>query len=63
MLEASTSAGYAFQMEVIVRAQYARYAIQEVPIVFVDRLFGDSKLGAAEVVLFLRGLAKLFVTL
>jgi hypothetical protein len=29
--------GYAFQMEVAVRAQYHGYRIEEVPIVFVDR--------------------------
>jgi dolichol-phosphate mannosyltransferase len=41
---------YVFQMEVIVRAQYAGYSIAEVPIVFVDRIYGESKLGASEIV-------------
>lgn len=34
----------------------------QVPIVFVDRLYGASKLGGAEVVMFLRGLAHLLLT-
>jgi dolichol-phosphate mannosyltransferase len=58
-----TSKGYAFQMEIIVRAQYAGYLISEVPIVFVDRLYGSSKLGANEFAIFLKGLARLFFTL
>ncbi len=57
-----TSKGYAFQMEVAVRARRRGYAVAEVPIVFVDRLYGASKLGGAEVGLYLRGLARLFLT-
>lgn len=55
--------GYAFQMEVIVRAQYKGFRIVELPIIFVDRLFGESKLGAGEYVQFLTGLARLALTL
>ena len=55
--------GYAFQMEIIVRARYAGLHIEEVPIVFVDRVYGTSKLGATEVVGFLKGLSKLVVSL
>jgi hypothetical protein len=40
LLSCTASTGYAFQMEVIIRAQYAGFHIEEVPIVFVDRLFG-----------------------
>eukprot|EP00602_Paraphysomonas_sp_CaronLab_P006025 CAMPEP_0185017652 /NCGR_PEP_ID=MMETSP1103-20130426/579_1 /TAXON_ID=36769 /ORGANISM="Paraphysomonas bandaiensis, Strain Caron Lab Isolate" /LENGTH=232 /DNA_ID=CAMNT_0027547163 /DNA_START=65 /DNA_END=760 /DNA_ORIENTATION=+ len=47
---------YVFQMEVIVRAQLKGYKIAEVPIVFVDRIYGESKLGANEIVSYLRGL-------
>mmetsp|Transcript_13698 Transcript_13698/g.29404 ORF Transcript_13698/g.29404 Transcript_13698/m.29404 type:complete len:238 (+) Transcript_13698:228-941(+) len=57
-----TSQGYAFQMEVIVRAQYRGCSIREVPIIFVDRLFGQSKLGPAEFLLFLKGLLNLLLT-
>ena len=35
----------------------------QVPIVFVDRLFGQSKLGGAEIKLFIAGLLRLLVTL
>ncbi|PSC77006.1 dolichol-phosphate mannosyltransferase subunit 1 [Micractinium conductrix] len=56
------SKGYAFQMEIAVRARRMGYTIEEVPIVFVDRIFGASKLGGAEIVLYLKGLANLFLT-
>lgn len=45
---------YVFQMEVVVRARSKSYSIAEVPIVFVDRLYGESKLGANEIVAYLR---------
>lgn len=98
--------GYAFQMEIVVRARGLGYSISEVraacvlaqtlrqtldfeccctssrcvgacqlfqvmspacwstqvPIVFVDRVFGASKLGGAEIVMYLRGLLWLFLT-
>ena len=50
------SKGYVFQMEVLVRAQALDYSIEEVPITFVDRLYGESKLGDAEIVGYLKGL-------
>lgn len=40
--------------QVIVRAQHKGYSIAEVPIVFVDRIFGESKLGAGEIVSYLK---------
>ena len=51
---------YVFQMEVIVRALRKGYTITEVPIIFVDRLYGESKLGANEIVSYLSGLWNLF---
>ncbi|KAL4435629.1 hypothetical protein ABPG77_002592 [Micractinium sp. CCAP 211/92] len=57
-----TSKGYAFQMEIAVRAKRLGYTIEEVPIVFVDRIYGASKLGGAEIVMYLKGLANLFLT-
>ena len=54
---------YVFQMEVIVRAQHKGYSIAEVPIVFVDRIFGESKLGPGEIVSYLKGLWELFLDL
>ncbi|PRW33931.1 putative dolichol-phosphate mannosyltransferase [Chlorella sorokiniana] len=56
------SRGYAFQMEIAVRAKRMGYTVEEVPIVFVDRVFGASKLGGAEIVMYLQGLATLFLT-
>ena len=35
----------------------------QVPIIFVDRLYGESKLGPSEFVLFLKGLLRLLFTL
>eukprot|EP01034_Spumella_vulgaris_P021832 gene21832-27903_t len=54
---------YVFQMEVIVRAKERGYSIAEVPIVFVDRLYGESKLGATEIVSYIKGLWGLFMDL
>ncbi|CAN1322751.1 Dolichol-phosphate mannosyltransferase subunit 1 [Linum perenne] len=56
------SKGYVFQMEMIVRASRKGYRIEEVPITFVDRVFGSSKLGGSEIVEYLKGLAYLLVT-
>ena len=55
------SRGYVFQMEIITRAQYMGYTIEEVPITFPDRIFGESKLGANEIVSYLKGLVDLFL--
>jgi dolichol-phosphate mannosyltransferase len=54
--------GYAFQMEIIVRSKKAGFKVNEVPITFVDRIYGESKLGAKEIVLYLKGLLQLFFT-
>jgi hypothetical protein len=46
-------------------AEYVTFqstALLQVPIVFVDRLFGKSKLGRAEISMFLKGLVRLLVT-
>ena len=51
---------YVFQMEVIVRAKQKGYKIHEVPIIFVDRLYGVSKLGAMEIVSYIKGLFNIF---
>jgi dolichol-phosphate mannosyltransferase len=57
------STGYVFQMEIIVRASQMGCSISEVPYFFVDRVFGESKLGANEIVQYLKGLFNLFVSL
>lgn len=45
--------GYVFQMEIIVRAKKMGYNVQQVPITFVDRLFGESKMGTDEIAQYL----------
>ncbi|CAE7940629.1 DPM1 [Symbiodinium sp. KB8] len=60
IMEAVISRGYVFQMEVLVRARQLGCSVGEVPITFVDRLYGESKLGAGEIVEYLKGLASLF---
>lgn len=57
------SKGYVFQMEMIFRTKNLGYKVAEVPISFIDRLYGDSKLGGNEIVDYLEGLFKLFVSL
>jgi dolichol-phosphate mannosyltransferase len=46
-LDAVTSKGYAFQIELTYRAVRAGYTVVEVPIVFVDRTHGHSKMSRA----------------
>lgn len=48
-------------MEMMVRARQLGFSIAEVPITFVDRVYGESKLGADEIVQYLKGLVQLFV--
>jgi dolichol-phosphate mannosyltransferase len=62
LMELCTSKGYAFQMEIAVRASRLGFRLSEVPIVFVDRVYGSSKLGGAEIAGFLVGLVTLFFT-
>jgi len=56
LMKQVTSKGYVFQMEVMARARLQGFKIEEVPIVFVDRLFGESKLGGAEIISYAKGL-------
>lgn len=56
------SKGYAFQMEILVHAKKQGLKFGEVPITFVDRIYGESKLGTKEIILYLKGLMTLFFT-
>eukprot|EP00486_Rosalina_sp_Unknown_P002065 CAMPEP_0201566758 /NCGR_PEP_ID=MMETSP0190_2-20130828/6808_1 /ASSEMBLY_ACC=CAM_ASM_000263 /TAXON_ID=37353 /ORGANISM="Rosalina sp." /LENGTH=242 /DNA_ID=CAMNT_0047985923 /DNA_START=18 /DNA_END=743 /DNA_ORIENTATION=+ len=56
IIDKMVSKGYVFQMEIICRAQSMGYSIAEVPIIFVDRIFGYSKLGTTEITGYLKGL-------
>lgn len=61
VMRAVKSKGYTFQMEVLVRARELNLTVGEVPITFVDRIYGESKLGAMEIVGYLKGLWTLFL--
>ena len=62
LVSCCVSKGYVFQMEMMVRARSLGYKIGEVPITFVDRFYGESKLGGSEIVQFVKGLIYLFAT-
>ncbi|XP_038050374.1 dolichol-phosphate mannosyltransferase subunit 1-like [Patiria miniata] len=62
LIDSCVSKGYVFQMEMIVRARQFNYSIGEVPITFVDRVYGESKLGGNEIIGFAKGLLMLFAT-
>ncbi|KAH0947634.1 hypothetical protein HN011_008033 [Eciton burchellii] len=62
LIQSCVSKGYVFQMEMIVRARQFNYTIGEVSITFVDRIYGQSKLGRSEIVQFAKGLLYLFAT-
>ncbi|KAJ0965872.1 hypothetical protein J5N97_027010 [Dioscorea zingiberensis] len=62
VITSCVSKGYVFQMEMIVRASRKGYHIEEVPISFVDRVYGSSKLGGSEIMEYLKGLIYLLFT-
>ena len=62
LVHACVSKGYVFQMEMIVRAREQGLTVGEVPITFVDRVYGESKLGGNEIFAYLKGLLYLFAT-
>ena len=61
LISETQSKGYTIQMEIIVRARALSYQVGEVPIMFVDRIYGDSKLGGDEIVGYLKGIFQLFL--
>lgn len=62
LIKSCRTKGYTFQMEMVVRAREKGFSIAEVPITFVDRVYGESKLGTNEIVAYLKGLWTLFTT-
>jgi len=62
IVSATVSKGYVFQMEMIVRARQFGYTVGEVPISFVDRVYGESKLGGSEIIGYIKGLLYLFAS-
>lgn len=61
LISMSKAKGYAFQMEIIVLAEQMDYKIGEVPISFVDRVYGQSKMGFEEIARFLFGVVDLVI--
>ena len=57
------NSGYACQMEIIIRAIYSGYTVKEIPITFVDRLMGKSKLGMGEILIYFNTVLELFYEL
>lgn len=55
VIHSTESKGYSFQMEMMVRAKAMGFKVAEVPITFVDRLYGESKLGGEEIAEYLKG--------
>ena len=54
--------GFGFQMEIISRAYWKGYKVDSFPIVFVERIFGESKFGPTEVQRFLVSIWQLLKT-
>merc|ERR1712000_219270 len=61
VIMSTESKGYTFQMEMIVRAKAMGCTVSEVPISFVDRLYGESKLGGDEIVEYAKGVPNLWL--
>ncbi|XP_044741388.1 dolichol-phosphate mannosyltransferase subunit 1 [Chrysoperla carnea] len=62
LIQSCVSKGYVFQMEMCIRARQHNFSIAEVPISFVDRVYGESKLGGSEIFQFAKALLYLFAT-
>ncbi|KAK5071613.1 dolichol-P-mannose synthesis [Lithohypha guttulata] len=60
VIEATESKGFTFQMELMARAKAMGLHVEECPITFVDRVYGESKLGGEEIVEYLKGLIGLW---
>lgn len=61
VIHRTESKGYTFQMEMMVRAKGMGFKVAEVPITFVDRLYGESKLGGDEIVEYAKGVMNLWM--
>ncbi|KAI5296446.1 dolichol-P-mannose synthesis [Ascosphaera acerosa] len=61
VIRSTESKGYSFQMEMMVRAKAMGFKVEECPITFVDRIYGDSKLGGEEILEYLKGVFTLWL--
>lgn len=62
LLSETRCKGFGFQMEIIARAELKKYKIAEVPIVFYDRIAGESKLRMVEMLKYLFAVFILYFT-
>ncbi|KAK3943275.1 dolichol-phosphate mannosyltransferase subunit 1 [Diplogelasinospora grovesii] len=60
LFESTDARGFTMQMALAVTAKTKGFSIAEVPISFVDRVYGDSKLGASEIVEYAKGIVELW---
>lgn len=60
IISVTVSKGFVFQMEMLIRCRQLGFSIGEVPITFVDRLYGESKMGATEITSYAKGVWQLF---
>jgi len=61
VIKSTESKGYTFQMEMMVRAKAMGCRVAECPITFVDRVYGESKLGGDEIVEYAKGVMNLWL--
>ncbi|KAL9600604.1 MAG: hypothetical protein Q9179_003152 [Wetmoreana sp. 5 TL-2023] len=61
VIRRTESKGYTFQMELMTRAKGMGYHVEECPIRFVDRVYGESKLGGDEIVEYAKGVLSLWL--
>ncbi|TKA61105.1 Dolichol-phosphate mannosyltransferase subunit 1 [Cryomyces minteri] len=61
VIRETESKGYTFQMEMMVRAKAMGFRVAECPISFVDRVYGESKLGGDEIVEYAKGVLNLWL--
>ena len=60
LFESTDVRGFSMQMALAVTAKAMGFTIAEVPITFVDRVFGDSKMGGEEIVEYAKGVFSLW---
>ncbi|ROW09715.1 hypothetical protein VMCG_02182 [Cytospora schulzeri] len=60
LFETTDVRGFSMQMALAVTAKTMGFTIGEVPITFVDRVYGDSKLGGEEIVEYAKGVFTLW---
>lgn len=60
LFELTDARGFTMQMALAVTAKAQGFSIGEVPISFVDRVYGDSKLGGEEIVEYAKGVLQLW---